>query len=86
MFNAEIREMLFEVLKSWQVWAVTIVILLYITIVRKVARIHSTGLRIPSMKKIRAKRKKDEVITPSDSDDLGLEEEGPAGSSEEMVD
>ena len=76
MFNAEVREMLAEVIRSWQVIAVTIVILIYISIVRKVARIHTGDVSRPAPKKPKVKKEKVEDPAPSESDELGLEEEG----------
>ena len=82
MFNAEIRQMLAEVLTSWQVIVVTIVVLIYITIVRRVANIyHITNRRVKD-KKTKVKTVEADLPAPSDSDELELEEEDP---SEEYV-
>ena len=79
MFNEEIRAMLGEVIRSWQVIAVTIVLVIYLTIVKNVARTQHRH-RIPSIPKV----KKEKAPTPmpdselapgsDDSDELGLEE------------
>ena len=82
MFSAEVREMLVEVIRSWQVWVVTIALLIYITIVRKVANLQAIGTRRKAPKKRRLKKEKTEVPEPSADDDLGLEEEG-AGDSQD---
>ena len=82
MFNAELRQMLAEVLTSWQVIAVTIFILIYITIVRRVANIYLIKKRPGAGRKIKVKQEKADIPAPSDSDDLGIEEESP---EDEMV-
>ena len=75
MFNEEIRAMLSEVIRSWQVIAVTVVLVIYLTIVRNVARTYHPP-RSPSIPK--AKKEKDPAPlpppSPDDSDELGLEE------------
>ena len=82
MFNSEIRQMLAEVLTSWQVIAVTIVVLLYITIVRRVANIYHVKNRRIKEKKAKVKKAEADLPAPSDSDELDLVEED---SSEEYV-
>ena len=81
MFNAEIRQMLVEVIRSWQVIAVTIFIIFYILIINKVAKISTVSRRRPP-KKRRPKKDKTDVPTPSEDDDLGLEEEGADDSKD----
>ena len=83
MFNAEVRAMLWEVIRSWQVIAVTVFILIYITIVRRVANIYLDGRRRSAPKKRKIKKEKADVPAPTDSDDLGLEEESP---QDEIID
>ena len=70
MFNSEIREMLIEVVTSWQVLAVTAVLVIYIFIVNNVARIHSRR-RAPFMPKI---KKGTSPQDASESDELDLDE------------
>ena len=73
MFNEEVRRMLAEVITSWQVIAVTIVLIIYISIVRSVARTYRSGrVSIPKMPK---RPKKQELPVTTESDDLNLEEE-----------
>ena len=81
MFNAEIRQMLVEVIRSWQVIAVTIFIIFYIFIINKVAKISTVARQRPP-KKRRSKKEKADVPAPSADDDLGLEEEGAEDSKE----
>jgi len=73
MFSAEVRAMLFQVITSWQVLAVTIVIILYIFLVNYVAREYH---RRPKKKKAPPKKKveKTEEAVVTDDDELGLEE------------
>ena len=79
MFSSEVRRMLIQVISSWQVIAVTIVLIIYILIVKYVARIYNRGTRrsgnsnMPLIPK--DKKKKSEKPVHSETDDLGLEEE-----------
>ena len=86
MFNAEVRAMLVEVLTSWQVIAVTVVILIYISIVRKAARIYIFGGMGSEPKRRKVKAAKADIPPPSESDDLGLEQEETSVQEEEIVD
>ena len=72
MFSSEIRKLLLEVVTSWQVIAVTVVLVIYIFIVNSVAKIrHRSSSWQPIPK---TKPGKNEIPAPSESDDLGLEE------------
>jgi len=82
MFNAEIRKMLIQVISSWQVIVVTVVLILYVFLVNYVARIYhrsrrSSGLLLPKAKPEAAPP----IPAPSESDDLGLEEEARPGKN-----
>jgi len=76
MFSGEIFELLKQVITSWQVIAVTIVIILYLNIVFYAAR----NYHRPRVKREKVKKQKSEPApvmedTESDSnDELGLEE------------
>jgi len=80
MFTEEIRTMLVQVLTSWQVLAVTVLLVLYLSLVNYVAR----ARRRISSKSSKLKRKKKaakvkfnsapEIV--SDDDGLGLEDTG----------
>ena len=70
MFSSEIRRMLAEVITSWQVLAVTVVLVIYIFLVNSVARIYKRR-RAPFMPKIKKNAASQEA---SDSEDLELEE------------
>ena len=72
MFGREIRQLLIQVISSWQVLAVTIVLVIYISIVNYVARLQYRSSRKPLLRKPR--RKKSEVTPSPESDELGLEE------------
>lgn len=77
MFNAEMRKLLIEVISSWQVLAVTVVLILYVFLVNSVARIYRR-----SRESFMPKAKPDNLPPPApsetasdaDDDELGLEE------------
>ena len=78
MFNDEVKKMLIQVITSWQVLVVTVVLVIYIFLVNAVARIYHR--RPPRQEPIqKAKPAPAEAPAPeavsTDSDDLGLEEE-----------
>jgi len=76
MFSEEVRGLLAQVITSWQVLAVTVVLIIYVFLVNYVARTHSR--RRFSMPKIKKKKSsKTQVPAPeaaSEDDELGLEE------------
>ena len=75
MFGREIRQLLIQVISSWQVLAVTVVLVIYIFIVNRVARLQ---YRSPSKPPIRRPRRKKTEATPSpEAEELGLEESAP---------
>ena len=65
--------MLVQVISSWQVLAVTVVLVIYISIVNYVARLRHRSPDKPLIRKPR--RKKSEVTTSPEAEELGLEEE-----------
>jgi hypothetical protein len=81
MFSKEMLALLLQVISSWQVIAVTVVVLVYMSLVSYVARIHH---RPHSISKNKPKKEKaaiavagPEEVTGSGSDtneELGLEE------------
>ena len=73
MFSEEIRALLLQVITSWQVLAVTVFLLIYISIVNYVARIYYRRSRKPPKPK-KVKQEAPEMMAPSDDDELGLEE------------
>ena len=77
MFSEEIRKLLFQVISSWQVLAVTGVLIIYIFIVNNVARIyHRRPHRIEMPKKAKQEQPP-ETPAPeasAETDELGLEE------------
>ena len=71
--------MLIQVITSWQVIAVTLVIVIYFSIVSYVARVHHRSNRRPPTfrsKTPKSKAKKAEAAVPDENDELGLEESG----------
>jgi len=72
MFGSEIRQMLIQVISSWQVLAVTVVLVIYISIVNYVARLQYRSSSRPSIR--RPKRKKSETTANPEVEELGLEE------------
>jgi len=83
MFNAEVRRLLIQVIGSWQVWVVTVVLILYVFLINYVARLYNRPRRshMPILPIPRRRAKKSDAEAPmapsSDSDDLGLEEAAP---------
>ncbi|MCL2319051.1 MAG: hypothetical protein FWC45_03120 [Treponema sp.] len=78
MFSGEIKELLVQVITSWQVLAVTGVLIVYIFLVNFVARVYHRRPRRAPLPKVKAETpdaQATSAVTPSDSDDLGLEEE-----------
>ena len=73
MFNAEVRKLLMEVVSSWQVWAVTVVLVLYVFLVNFVARLY----RRPSsfIRPSRSKSRPAAAAAGPEVDELGLENE-----------
>jgi hypothetical protein len=80
VFSKEVIDLLLQVLKSWQVIAVTVAIVLYMSLVSYVARAHHR----PRASKFKAKAKKQKSLAAagpeetgggsSINDELGLEE------------
>jgi hypothetical protein len=79
MFSKEFWEILAEIITSWQVIVITVVLIIYMNIVSYVARAYHH----PRIKKMKIKKGKPEPAMKSSSeeyegdsnDDLGLEEE-----------
>jgi len=59
MFSKELTELLFQVIKSWQVIAVTIAIILYISLVNYAARAHHKPVSVSKIKPKKQKKSKD---------------------------
>ena len=84
MFGEEIRKLLFQVITSWQVLAVTVLLVIYIFLVNYVANIYYRPNRPRTAQK--TKKKADTAKTPAavspapqqEEDELGLEDEPPA--------
>ena len=72
MFNEELRNLLIQVLTSWQVLAVTVVLVLYIFLVNYVARIYHRRRQPP---KAKIQEQIVEEAAPHEADELGFEEE-----------
>jgi len=78
MFSSEVRRMLVQVISSWQVIAVTVVLIIYISVVNYVARIYKRGSRrssVPIVPKEKKGDKKSKTPAPLITDELGLGEE-----------
>ena len=73
MFGAEVRDMLLQVMTSWQVLAVTIVIILYIFLVNYVAQVYHHRPRKKKQPKKKVEKSEEEEII-DDNDELGLED------------
>jgi hypothetical protein len=78
MFSSEVRRLLVQVITSWQVIAVTVVLVIYIFIVNYVARIYNRNSRIRNSRRSfipKVKKEKSEPPIHSEIDELDLEEE-----------
>jgi flagellar biosynthesis/type III secretory pathway M-ring protein FliF/YscJ len=80
VFSEELKDLLFRVITSWQVIAVTVVLILYFLLVSYVARLrrHSRPItmeRMPKGAKNNDKVEAAETTEVAEDDDLGLEEE-----------
>jgi len=78
MFSGEIRRMLIQVITSWQVIAVTVVLVIYISVVNYVARIYNPnprGSHISLVPKVKKSKKKSETPASPAGDELDLGEE-----------
>jgi cytochrome b561 len=76
LFSDELKSLLIQVITSWQVLAVTGILILYVFLVRYVARLYRRN-RPPSFSKKKAKAGGEvpaDTVEPSGDDDLGLEE------------
>ena len=76
MFSSEFRQVLMQVIQSWQVLAVTIALVLYIILVRYVGRTHHRPRISKSKPKSKQKKEKvkKEVKPEKNPDELVLEE------------
>jgi hypothetical protein len=74
MFSDELKKLLLEVISSWQVWAVTVVLVIFISLVNYTSKVR--GHRPPPKPK-QKKVKPEPVAAPAvtASDDLGIEED-----------
>jgi len=80
MFNVEIKKLLVQVISSWQVLAVTGVLVVYISLVNYVARLyhrHHRPIVMPRIKKLKPGKPIEQGASSpaSESDDLAFEEE-----------
>jgi hypothetical protein len=89
MFSAEVRSMLAQVITSWQVIAVTVVFVIYVSLVKYVSRIHHRRSRDTFMPRSRKKSEPAETAAPpppapvpaakTESEEMGLEEDEMVG-------
>jgi hypothetical protein len=80
MFSKELWDFLIKVLTSWQIILVTVVLILYFTLVSYVARLYHSSSSDFSFDSKPKKAKKEKVPVEAvpegnDDDDLGIEEE-----------
>ncbi|MCL2129867.1 MAG: hypothetical protein FWH35_05885 [Treponema sp.] len=79
MFSAEVRKLLLEVISSWQVITVTIILILYVFIVNSVARLYSRRSRRSFFPAMPSSSKEESPLAADDeAEELDLEEEAPA--------
>jgi len=72
MFNEEIRKLLIQVISSWQIIAVTLVLIVYIFIINRVANLKQRRPKKDIIPKVKKAKK---APAHEASDELGLEEE-----------
>ena len=80
MLSREMMHLLSQVIGSWQVLTVTIVLVIYIFLVNYVARSYhrprvAAKFKLPTIKKPKKANPTEEIETTDDNDELGLEEE-----------
>ena len=73
MFSAELKKLLIQVITSWQVIVVTVVLVFYIFIVNSVARLYRR--RRYSKPKLMPDVSQTPAEVSTETDELGLEEE-----------
>jgi flagellar biosynthesis/type III secretory pathway M-ring protein FliF/YscJ len=76
LFSDELKSLLIQVITSWQVLAVTGVLIIYVFLVRYVARLYRRNRPLSSSPKKEKASGGEEAkdMEPSGDDDLGLEE------------
>jgi len=79
MFSEELINLLLQVIKSWQVIAVTIALVLYMSMVNYVLRSHhrpaSVSRTKPKKKEKKEKPKKEKPKESEDEDEIPIEEQ-----------
>jgi len=76
MFSEEIRKLLFQVIGSWQVLAVTGVLIIYVFIINNVARLyHRRPRKAEKPKKAKPEPAAAPLPQAPETDELGLEEQ-----------
>ena len=80
MFNSEIRNLLIQVITSWQVLAVTGVLIVYVFLVNYVAKLYHhprpPSFTMPKIKKQKPEKTQEPAAgVASESDEMELEEE-----------
>ena len=76
MFSEELKELLIQVIKSWQVIAVSIVLVLYISLVNYAARAHKKPAFVSKLKpKKKEKKEKPKKEKPKKDEDEIHEDE-----------
>jgi len=77
MFNKDFFDFLYKVLTSWEIIAVSVVLIIYFSLVSHVARLYHfrpSSLSFNSKKPKKEKKSAAQVPETSEDEDLGLEE------------
>jgi hypothetical protein len=74
MFSGELRELILQVLTSWQVLAATVVVFFYFFLVNYVARFRRSRFTVFSSKPAKKKKEK-QTASVSEDEDAGIAEE-----------
>jgi flagellar biosynthesis/type III secretory pathway M-ring protein FliF/YscJ len=80
LFSDELKSLLIQVISSWQVLVVTGILIVYIFLVRYVAKLYRRGRPLSyAPGKEKAAGEEAQGVEPSGNDDLGLEEKSGEG-------
>ena len=85
------RDIIIKVIASWQIWVVTVAVVIYISLVRYVTRVSRVRSRPTPVKKPKkakpgaAAKGQPAAATAPQTDELGLEEGGGGGGDDVVI-
>ena len=74
MDNGGLRDLIFQVISSWQVIVATVVVVIFLFLVNYVSQTHYSRSPRPKPVKVKAKDKTADTEEVTDDSELGLEE------------